>query len=120
MKLPIGSLPYVTRRLFSLGVAGIATAIAAVTGREQIKSQVAMAQDREGAVPSQTARQGRLLASPSQLSSPADSRAAVSRGTQKLGIGAHRDGLLYIPSCYRADRPAPLVVILHGAGGDAH
>lgn len=44
---------------------------------------------------------------------------APVRGLQKLGLGDRRDGLLYVPESYRADRPAPLVVMLHGAGGDA-
>jgi phospholipase/carboxylesterase len=30
-----------------------------------------------------------------------------------------RDGLLRVPPSYRPDRPAPLLVMLHGAGGDA-
>ena len=40
-------------------------------------------------------------------------------GLQPLGLGERRDGLLYIPSGYQPDRPAPLVVMLHGAGGSA-
>jgi predicted esterase len=34
-------------------------------------------------------------------------------------LAATRDALLYVPPTYRADRPAPLVVMLHGAGGTA-
>ncbi|MBD1845710.1 phospholipase [Cyanobacteria bacterium FACHB-63] len=30
-----------------------------------------------------------------------------------------RDGLLYVPTTYQAHQPAPLVLMLHGAGGDA-
>lgn len=30
-----------------------------------------------------------------------------------------RDGLLHVPSGYRVERPAPLLVLLHGAGGEA-
>lgn len=33
--------------------------------------------------------------------------------------GSHRDGYLYVPVGYRAERPAPLVVLLHGADEDA-
>jgi poly(3-hydroxybutyrate) depolymerase len=36
-----------------------------------------------------------------------------------LGLSTKRDGLLYVPKNYQASRPAPLVVMLHGAGGDA-
>jgi phospholipase/carboxylesterase len=34
-------------------------------------------------------------------------------------LTASRDTLLYVPQGYRPDRLAPLVVLLHGAGGDA-
>jgi phospholipase/carboxylesterase len=34
-------------------------------------------------------------------------------------LEAKRDALLYVPRGYRADRPAPLAVALHGAGGNA-
>jgi phospholipase/carboxylesterase len=43
--------------------------------------------------------------------------AAVGPGLHRLGLDAGRDALLYVPSGVRADRPAPLVVMLHGAGG---
>ena len=45
--------------------------------------------------------------------------AAVRRGLQPLGLDAARDALLYVPAHYRDERPAPLVVLLHGAGGNA-
>ena len=34
-------------------------------------------------------------------------------------LDAERDGLLYVPVGYQADRPAPLALMLHGAGGSA-
>jgi len=34
-------------------------------------------------------------------------------------LGAARDSYLYVPTAYRAERPAPLVLLLHGAGGHA-
>lgn len=43
---------------------------------------------------------------------------AVS-GTRKLGVGRDRDGLLRVPRSLPADRPAPLLVMLHGAGASA-
>lgn len=57
--------------------------------------------------------EGRLLARPGSVgvSAPA--------GLQPLGIATERDALLYVPNGYRVERPAPLVVLLHGAGGDA-
>ena len=40
-------------------------------------------------------------------------------GLQSLGLERGRDGLLYVPAAYDAVRPAPLVLMLHGAGGNA-
>ena len=34
-------------------------------------------------------------------------------------LGAARDSYLYVPATYRAERPVPLVLLLHGAGGHA-
>lgn len=44
---------------------------------------------------------------------------ATATGLVPLGLDAARDSFLYVPSGYRPDRPAPLVVMLHGAGGVA-
>jgi phospholipase/carboxylesterase len=41
------------------------------------------------------------------------------RGLHPLGLESGRDGLLYVPDGYRPDTPAPLVLMLHGSGGDA-
>jgi phospholipase/carboxylesterase len=43
----------------------------------------------------------------------------VSGGRQRLGLGEEREALLYVPAGYTAERPAPLALMLHGAGGDA-
>lgn len=40
-------------------------------------------------------------------------------GTSPLGIGAGRDGLVLVPAGLVPDRPAPLLIMLHGAGGVA-
>src|SRR3712207_9495468 len=40
-------------------------------------------------------------------------------GLRPLGFDAPREGYLYVPASYRVGRPAPLVVLLHGAGEDA-
>jgi phospholipase/carboxylesterase len=34
-------------------------------------------------------------------------------------LGGRRDGLVYVPATYRHNRPAPMIVLLHGAGGNA-
>lgn len=45
--------------------------------------------------------------------------ASSACGLQALQLGQQREALLYIPSSYKASQPAPLAVVLHGAGGDA-
>jgi phospholipase/carboxylesterase len=37
-------------------------------------------------------------------------------GEQPLKLGSDRDGMLFVPRGYKADTPAPLVLMLHGAG----
>ncbi len=69
---------------------------------------------RGGSQPNeQTAQAGRLTARPRQI--PANSHEPAA----PLGLASGRDGLRYVPAAYRADQPAPLVVMLHGAGGEA-
>ena len=58
--------------------------------------------------------EGRLTARPRQR--PAGSGQA---GLHPLGLGGRRDGLVFAPTTHRHDARLPLVVMLHGAGGDA-
>jgi len=58
------------------------------------------------------ARNGRFLARPVARVDTA----ATPPGLRSLGLGAARDGYLYVPVGYQAERPAPLVVVLRGAG----
>lgn len=44
---------------------------------------------------------------------------AAPAGLQPLGVSTARGGYLYVPATYQLGHPAPLVVLLHGAGGDA-
>jgi phospholipase/carboxylesterase len=44
----------------------------------------------------------------------------VTVGLQPLQLGGVRDGVLYVPTSYVAGEPLPLLVLLHGAGGDAN
>jgi phospholipase/carboxylesterase len=59
------------------------------------------------------AAEGRLLARPRVVESKAGA------GRRGLGLGQTRDGFVYAPEGYDPARPAPLALMLHGAGGDA-
>ena len=48
-----------------------------------------------------------------------DPRPREAPGLQNLSVGAARQALLYVPSGYSPKRPAPLVVLLHGANSNA-
>ena len=61
------------------------------------------------------ARLGRLTVRP-QAPTKAVS---VQPGLSRLALASLRDGYIYAPGTYNAERPAALVVLLHGAGGDA-
>ncbi|HWL39424.1 MAG TPA: hypothetical protein VNO75_04230 [Gemmatimonadaceae bacterium] len=43
-----------------------------------------------------------------------------AKGLHPLGLGSKRDGVMYVPESYHSSRPAPLVLMLHGAGSNAH
>jgi phospholipase/carboxylesterase len=53
---------------------------------------------------------GRLSARPGRVGTPGPVR------ERALGLASGRDGRLQVPAAYRPDRPAPLAVMLHGAG----
>jgi hypothetical protein len=57
--------------------------------------------------------EGRLRSRPARVTGSAP------LGLQPLMLGAARDSYLYVPTGFRTDLPAPLVLLLHGAGGHA-
>lgn len=60
-----------------------------------------------------TANEGRLTARPGELGEE------LAPGMHRLGPVNERHALLYVPKGYCPDEPAPLVLSLHGAGGNA-
>ncbi len=48
-----------------------------------------------------------------------DPTRTTAPGIYPLGLASGRDGLLYVPTSYKADTPAPLAIVLHGAGRDS-
>jgi predicted esterase len=57
----------------------------------------------------------RLQARPHPLADP-----ALAPGLHMLPLGGRRDSYLFVPDGGKAEAPAPLVLLLHGAGGHAH
>jgi phospholipase/carboxylesterase len=44
---------------------------------------------------------------------------SLGAGVHRLGLGEGRDGLVYVPAGYADSAATPLLVLLHGAGGNA-
>src|SRR5690348_1414568 len=61
------------------------------------------------------AKQGRLTARPMTNGDKPETPSSI----QTLSVGNTRFGLISIPPGYSPSRPAPLFVLLHGAGGEA-
>lgn len=99
-----GYRPLVPTRRSLLALAGVGLLAACGTPRSG------------GAAPSEGEPAGRLAARPGPPAAPAGPLTAP--GTHPLGLRAGRDALLHVPAAL-ASEPAPLVVSLHGAGGDA-
>ncbi|HEX2533623.1 MAG TPA: alpha/beta hydrolase-fold protein, partial [Chitinophagaceae bacterium] len=58
-------------------------------------------------------KKGKITARPGTPTAPS----VQGPGTYPLALRKGRDGLLYIPSGWQPEVPAPLAVLLHGAGG---
>jgi phospholipase/carboxylesterase len=102
--------------LLGASLAGVTTALATVRFSGLLEGDELVLGKRRHASNSnrEAGQEGRLLARPSEK---AAGKGAV--GLHSLGEDGGRGGLLYVPGGYRADRPAPLALMLHGAGGHA-
>src|SRR5215217_975104 len=94
--------------------ARLVASLAAATFPERARERSSMAGELRQEDGTPGPEEGRLLARPGQPTETA------SPGLQALGLDRDRDALLFIPAGYRADQPAPFVLSLHGAGGDAN
>lgn len=106
---PLTRRAFCERALCDTAAVGAAALLAAC--RTPPASDTAVASDR-GAIGSH-ATEGRLAArprTPTRIAAP---------GVHALGLDEGHDALLYVPEGHGADRPAPLVLVLHGAGGSA-
>lgn len=97
------------RQLLGLGLGAICAACATnrATGETSLGVKIQQGLDKDAAA------EGRLSVRPSEV------REASPKGLHRLNLESERDGLLYVPHGYRADRPAALALMLHGAGGNA-
>jgi phospholipase/carboxylesterase len=88
----------ISRRRFALGAAGLLTSSVLVDGCARH-------------VDSPEARRGTLLAR------PRSGVTTLESGLRRLGVGSARDAVLRLPPSV-GSQPMPLLVLLHGAGGD--
>lgn len=103
-------LRWTRRHLLQTGVAGVILPLAVSQLSSCLKQNLPIVE-----TPKQisSAAKGRLRSRPTQ---PIE---AGTLGLHSLKLDGKRDGLLYVPASYRVSHPAPLILMLHGAGGEA-
>lgn len=94
-----------------LGLAGAGLSVACRLNR--IMGENSSMRSRELTQKAREVSKGRLMARPAQV------KTAAPAGLQPLKLESKRDGFIYVPAAYSAERPAPLMLMLHGAGGNA-
>jgi phospholipase/carboxylesterase len=104
------------RRFLGLALGTVAIPFAGL-GTAHAKGREVLSNSRQQPVYAKAVLEGRLSARP--VSPQPDAPAPALTGLQRLNLGGEREGLLYVPTGYDADQPAPLVLSLHGAGGNA-
>lgn len=104
------------RRLLGLGLCELGSFVAACATHRAI-GETSLGENRthglEQKPAAAAAAEGRLLARPGEI------KEAAPHGLRRLGLEDGRDGVLYVPRGYTPERPAPLALMLHGAGGRA-
>jgi predicted esterase len=62
-----------------------------------------------------TTQAGRLNSRPQKIKQ----LGSTTTGLRRTGLETKRDGILYVPDGYNGKKPSPLIITLHGAGGNA-
>jgi phospholipase/carboxylesterase len=102
------------RRLLGLALPGLwSVAAAAACATDRARGEISLGEKISQGLDREAAALGHLSARPVEV------RETSPKGLRKLGLDGGRDGVLYVPRGYRVDRPAPLALMLHGAGGNA-
>jgi phospholipase/carboxylesterase len=107
------------RRLLGLGLAIVAAAISTGFGTGLTRERDVFTNRGQQPVYSEAVLEGRLSARPASSQPDVPGIAAPTTGLQRLDLPGEREGFLYVPAQYSADQPTPLVLALHGAGGNA-
>jgi phospholipase/carboxylesterase len=107
----MSSHPLTRRELLGLAGAGVLAAVASACGLGRVGDEPAA----DPAAARLLHSAGRILARPTTAGPPD----LGGGGVVRLGLSeSERDGVLYLPSGPRAERPAPLLLVLHGATGN--
>jgi phospholipase/carboxylesterase len=94
-----------------LGLAGAGLCVA--LGFNRLVGEGSLMRGKSAARETREFSEGRLTARPKRV------EAAHPSGLRQLKLGGERDGVIYVPAGVGARRPAPLMLVLHGAGGSA-
>jgi predicted esterase len=101
------------RQLLKVGYGLMAASISATCHTGRSSGEILLQTNNGREHDAGRAREGILLARPGQV------KGASPTGEQRLKLDDKRDGLLYVPPGYSSERPSPLALMLHGAGGSA-
>ena len=112
-RLGVGGGRTSRRRWLGGAGAGLAGVVAARVGDHR-EGFAAMRQAKRQGMGTPVSEEGHLLARPGPVTE------AAAPGLRPLGLDARRDALLFVPAGYDPTRPAPFVLSMHGAGGDAN
>ncbi len=106
-----GGLRITRRGLLGLGLGVFGAGLGVAFGLEQMLGEDALMRGMK--LWGMQEAKGRLKARQRQL------KTAGASGLRQLKLEGGRDGFIYVPAAYSAERAAPLLLMLHGAGGNA-